>query len=180
MRIFDISLLAAFCTLRALAAPSSDGASTRASGLLVKTSSGPIHGFINRTAPDVRQFLGVPFAEPPIGDLRFAKPEKKKPEALVKAFKLPDSCMQQFNINSSTIYTTYEKGFLISGGNSEDCLYLSIWAPKLENIRLQQRPLPVLLYIPGGGFTSGGQASLYKIPDQWVQRTQSHIVVIMK
>lgn len=180
MRIIAISLVAAFCTLRAFAAHSSDRPSTHASGLLVETSSGSIHGFVNRTAPDVRQFLGVPFAEPPIGDLRFAKPEKKKPEALVKAFKLPDSCMQQFNTNSSTIYTTYEKGFLISGGNSEDCLYLSIWAPKFENVQLQQRPLPVLLYIPGGGFTSGGQASLYKIPDQWVQRTQSHIVVIMK
>ncbi|KAJ5368843.1 uncharacterized protein N7496_008603 [Penicillium cataractarum] len=165
--------------LEALAAPSSYGASTHGSGLIVETSSGSIHGFINRTAPDVRQFLGVPFAEPPVDNLRFAKPEKKKPNGIVKAFNLPNSCMQQFNTNSSTIYTTYEKGFLISGGNSEDCLYLSIWAPKLENIQLQQRPLPVLLYIPGGGFTSGGQASLYKIPDKWVQRTQSHIVVIM-
>jgi carboxylesterase type B len=180
MRTCAISLLAAFCTLEAVAAPSSHGGSTQSPGLLVETSSGPIHGFVNRTAPDVRQFLSVPFAEPPINDLRFAKPEKKKPSGAIKAFKLPNSCMQQFNTNSSTIYTTYEKGFLISGGNSEDCLYLSIWAPKLENIRLQQRPLPVLLYIPGGGFTSGGQASLYKIPDQWVQRTQSHIVVIMK
>jgi carboxylesterase type B len=166
--------------LQAFAAPSLYGAGTHSSGLIVETSSGSIHGLVNRSTPDVRQFLGVPFAEPPVDNLRFAKPEKKKPNGIVKAFNLPNSCMQQFNTNSSTIYTTYEKGFLISGGNSEDCLYLSIWAPKLENIRLQQRPLPVLLYIPGGGFTSGGQASLYKIPDQWVQRTQSHIVVIMK
>lgn len=180
MGIFVRSLLAAFYMLEAFAAPSSYGVSTHGSGLIVETSSGSIHGFINRTAPDVRQFLGVPFAEPPVDNLRFAKPEKKKANGVVKAFNLPNSCMQQFNTNSSTIYTTYEKGFLISGGNSEDCLYLSIWAPKLENIQLQQRPLPVLLYIPGGGFTSGGQASLYKIPDQWVQRTQSHIVVIMK
>ncbi|KAL4888317.1 carboxylesterase [Aspergillus ambiguus] len=147
-------------------------------GLLVQTSSGPVQGFINQTAPDVRQFLGIPFAEPPVGGLRFEKPEKKKPNGTVNAFALPDSCMQQFDSNSSTIYTEYESGFLISGGDSEDCLYLSIWAPPLDNIRAQQRPLPVLLYLPGGGFTSGGEASLFKIPDQWVQRTQDHIVVI--
>jgi carboxylesterase type B len=88
--------------------------------------------------------------------------------------------MQQFSLNSSTIYTTYETEFLVNGGNSEDCLYLSIWAPRIKNIEAEQRPLPVLLYIPGGGFTSGGQDSLYKIPDQWVQRTQSHIVIVMK
>lgn len=149
-------------------------------GLLVNTSSGPIQGFFNQTAPDVRQFLGIPFAEPPVGDLRFEKPVKKSPNGTVNAFTLPNSCMQQFNSNSSTIYTEYETGFLISGGNSEDCLYLSIWAPRVENIREQQRPLPVLLYIPGGGFTSGGEASLYKVPDKWIQRTQDHIVVIMK
>ncbi|RAO67053.1 uncharacterized protein BHQ10_003065 [Talaromyces amestolkiae] len=148
-------------------------------GLLVNTSSGPIQGFFNQTAPDVRQFLGIPFAEPPVGDLRFEKPVKKSPNGTVNAFTLPNSCMQQFNSNSSTIYTEYETGFLISGGNSEDCLYLSIWAPRVENIRDQQRPLPVLLYIPGGGFTSGGEASLYKVPDKWIQRTQDHIVVIM-
>lgn len=178
MRIVALTVLAGLCISEAFAAPSSHGGNTRSPGLLVETSSGPIHGFVNRTLPDVRQFLGIPFAEPPINNLRFAKPETKKPGGAVKAFRLPNSCMQQLSTNSSTIYTTYEKGFLISGGNSEDCLYLSIWAPRLENIRLQQRPLPVLLYIPGGGFTSGGQASLYKIPDQWVQRTQSHLVVV--
>jgi carboxylesterase type B len=87
--------------------------------------------------------------------------------------------MQQFS-NSSTIYTAYETQFLINGGNSEDCLYVSIWTPRAEVVAQQQRPLPVFLYVPGGGFTSGGQNSLYKIPDKWVQRTQAHIVVILK
>jgi carboxylesterase type B len=154
--------------------------STTAAGLLVKTSSGLVQGFTNSTAPDVRQFLGVPFANPPLGDLRFAAPQAKTAEtSTINALQLPNSCMQQFS-NSSTIYTTYETGFLISGGDSEDCLYLSIWAPALQSIEAQQRPLPVFLYVPGGGFTSGGQASLFKVPDQWIQRTQAHIVVIMK
>ncbi|KAJ5668896.1 hypothetical protein N7462_009966 [Penicillium macrosclerotiorum] len=179
MKALIAFLVVEIFALVGFAAPTSSPGSTLAAGLLVETSSGHIQGFVNLTAPDVRQFLGVPFAEPPVGDLRFAKPQAKQPNGTIDAYKLPNSCMQQFNTNSSTIYTTYETGFLISGGNSEDCLYLSIWAPRFENVQSQQRPLPVLLYIPGGGFTSGGQASLYKIPDQWVQRTQSHIVVIM-
>lgn len=163
--------VSAFFASTALAAPASND-------VFVQTTSGPVYGFYNETAPDVRQFLGIPFAEPPVGDLRFAPPEDKKPNGTIQAKKLPPSCMQQFS-NASTIYTTYAQNFLINGGNSEDCLYVSVWAPKTEVIAEQQRPLPVFLYIPGGGYTSGGQDSLYKIPDKWVQRTQAHIVVIM-
>lgn len=149
-------------------------------GLVIKTSSGTIQGFVNKTAPDVRQFLGIPYARPPIGDLRFAPPEPATTSSKVlHATSLPNSCMQQYS-NSSTIYTTYEYEFLISGGQSEDCLYVSVWAPSQETIEVAEAPVPVFLYIPGGGFTSGGQNSMYKIPDKWVQRTQSHIVVIMK
>ncbi|KAJ5638169.1 chlorogenic acid esterase precursor [Penicillium lividum] len=171
-KLFLVTILSA---LEVFGAPTSSSNT----GLLVQTTSGSIEGFFNASAPDVRQFLGVPFAEPPVGDLRFARPQGFKSKGNLKAHKLPNSCMQQFSSNSSTIYTTYETEFLVNGGNSEDCLYLSIWAPRVENIQSQQRPLPVLLYIPGGGFTSGGQNSLYKIPDQWVQRTQSHIVIVM-
>lgn len=175
-----ICLAAILFAVGVFAAPSSNSKTAKETGLLVQTSSGSIEGFFNSSAPDVRQFLGVPFAEPPVGDLRFARPQKVKTKGKVKAHKLPSSCMQKFSLNSSTIYTTYETEFLVNGGNSEDCLYLSIWAPRIESIVAEQLPLPVLLYIPGGGFTSGGQDSLYKIPDQWVQRTQSHIVIVMK
>ncbi|KAI4718785.1 chlorogenic acid esterase precursor [Aureobasidium sp. EXF-10727] len=148
-------------------------------GLTVNTTSGELQGFINQTSPDVRQFLGIPYAQPPVGPLRFAPPQNAVfNQQIINATALPNSCMQQFS-NGSTIYTAYEKEFLISGGQSEDCLYLSIWAPSVAGIDAKGFPLPVFLYIPGGGFTSGGQNSMYKIPDNWVQRTQSHIVVIM-
>ncbi|KAG9959933.1 chlorogenic acid esterase precursor, partial [Aureobasidium melanogenum] len=148
-------------------------------GLIVNTTSGQLQGFVNQTSPDVRQFLGIPYAQPPIGLLRFAPPQDAvRSQQTINATALPNSCMQQFS-NGSTIYTTYETEFLISGGQSEDCLYLSIWTPSVARIDAKGSPLPVFLYIPGGGFTSGGQNSMYKIPDKWVQRTQSHIVVIM-
>jgi carboxylesterase type B len=149
-------------------------------GLTVNTTSGQLQGFVNQTAPDVRQFLGIPYAKPPIGQLRFAPPQDAvSSQTTINATSLPNSCMQQFS-NGSTIYTAYETEFLISGGQSEDCLYLSIWTPSIGSIDAKGSPLPVFLYIPGGGFTSGGQNSMYKIPDKWVQRTKSHIVVIMK
>lgn len=44
----------------------------------------------------------------------------------------------------------------------------------------QKRGWPVLLYIPGGGFTSGGANSDYKLPHNWVERTREHIVIVMK
>lgn len=149
-------------------------------GLTVNTTSGQLQGFVNQTSPDVRQFLGIPYAQPPVGLLRFAPPQDAIPsQQTIDATALPNSCMQQFS-NGSTIYTAYETEFLISGGQSEDCLYLSIWTPSVAGIDAKGSPLPVFLYIPGGGFTSGGQNSMYKIPDKWVQKTQSHIVVVMK
>jgi carboxylesterase type B len=147
-------------------------------GLVVQTTSGEVHGLINQTAPLVRQFLGVPYAEPPLGDLRFAPPQTKAKGGPISATAFAPSCMQQFS-NSSTIYTAEVPQFLINGGQSEDCLYLHIWAPAVKKGH-HQEPLPVFLYIPGGGFTSGGANSLYKIPDKWIQRTQDHIVIVMK
>lgn len=153
--------------------PSSDG-------LTVNTTSGQIEGFINATTPLVRQFLGIPYAESPVGALRFAPPQAKARGGPISATAFGPSCMQQFS-NASTIYTAEVPQYLINGGQSEDCLYVNVWAPVLRSSHgSHQGPLPVFLYIPGGGFTSGGANSLYKIPDKWVQRTQSHIVVIMK
>jgi len=152
-------------------------------GLVIKTTSGELHGFINSTTPSVRQFLGIRYAEPPVGALRFAPPKTKtKATGAIDATKFGASCMQQFS-NGKTIYTEQVPQFLINGGNSEDCLFLNVWAPVVKQKRdgyETKKGLPVLLYIPGGGFTGGGANSDYKLPHNWIQRTQSHIVVIMK
>lgn len=156
--------------------PSSDFSNR---GLHIETSSGQVHGFINETAPSVRQFLGVPFAEPPLGELRFEPPlpikRRSKP---IDATTWAASCIQQLS-TSASVFTEVVQQFLINGGQSEDCLYLNIWAPLPENIPKGEK-LPVFFYVPGGGFTGGGADSMYKVPDKWIQRTQTHIVVVLK
>ncbi|KAF9869635.1 carboxylesterase [Colletotrichum karsti] len=142
--------------------------------LTVDTTAGSVTGFINETAPDVRQWLGVPYAEPPVGALRFLPPQPKTAFGNLTTTAYQPSCMQQLS-NSSTPYTDVVPEFLINGGQSEDCLYVNVYAP----LHPVEEKLPVFIYIPGGGFTGGGADSLYKIPDQWIQRTQGHIFVIM-
>ncbi|KXJ87906.1 Alpha/Beta hydrolase protein [Microdochium bolleyi] len=142
--------------------------------LTVETKAGSVTGFINATAPAVRQWLGIPYAEPPVGSLRFLPPKLKGHFGHLTTSAYQPSCMQQLS-NTPTAYTTFMPEFLINGGQSEDCLYVNVYAP----LRPVDKKLPVFVYIPGGGFTGGGSDSLYKIPDQWIQRSQTHLVVIM-
>lgn len=147
-------------------------------GLTVQTNTGAVQGFYNQSAPNVRTFLGIPYAQPPVADLRFAPPlPAKSRSSTLNATAFAPSCMQKSS-TSKTIYTQVVPEFLIEGSQSEDCLYLNVWAPEVS--ASEKGLLPVFLYIPGGGFTGGGANSVYKFPDQWIQRTQSHIVVVMK
>jgi para-nitrobenzyl esterase len=117
--------------------------------LIVNTSSlGKIQGEINPLVNNVRQFIGIPFAQPPIGSLRFKPPMPLLP----------------FNGSSSTIYNAtaaaHQGGFpllncfQISGSTThglEDCLYLDIYLPLNIN---DGTLLPVVIYIYGGGLQS--------------------------
>ena len=169
MKLPASCLLALLAGSSALSVPSHQDAP-----LTIDTTSGKLTGFINSTAPSVRQFLGIPYAEPPLKSLRFQPPRRKHSKASLSATKYAPSCKQALS-NASTVYTEHMPQFLINGGDSEDCLYLNVYAP----LKPTTKRLPVFIYIPGGGFTGGGADSLYKIPDKWIQRTQSHIVVIM-
>ncbi|KAG8628759.1 hypothetical protein KVT40_002624 [Elsinoe batatas] len=142
--------------------------------LTVKTTSGTVRGTINETAPDVRQFLGIPYAEPPVGPLRWQPPaDLVNTNRDVDATTLPKACMQ---IRSTTpgLYTT-QTGFqyLISTPVSEDCLTLSIWTPPSR----KSRNLPVLVFIHGGALIEGGTSAPFQNPTNFVQRSQSHIVI---
>ncbi|KAH7075741.1 Alpha/Beta hydrolase protein [Paraphoma chrysanthemicola] len=142
-------------------------------GLLVKTDLFAVRGVIWPNSSDVRFFGGVPYAEPPIGEARFRPPITKRPtDQTINASWFGPSCIQYSN-GQATVYSQYLKGFLLTPGQtqSEDCLTLNIWAPKAS-----AKKLPVMIWIHGGGFTSGGAASPYKYGDR-LAKDQNVIVV---
>lgn len=148
-----------------------------ASTLRVDTDSGVLSGFVNSSAPNVRQFLGVPFAHPPEGSRRWLPPMRLQSNASVNATRFGLAC-PQIGINDQTTVNVFSP----TGGNEteyfplanfgEDCLTLDVWAP-----RSKQKDLPVFVWYFGGGFVQGGTNSLYFNPQSWIERTQEHIVV---
>jgi para-nitrobenzyl esterase len=109
---------------------------------IVKTSNGSLEG-TGPQASGVREFLGVPFAAPPVGNLRFAAPQPPANWTGVRQAK-------QFGPRCMQLAVFGDMGFR-SNGMSEDCLYLNVWTPaKSANAKL-----PVLVYYFGGGFVAG-------------------------
>ncbi|ORY59280.1 para-nitrobenzyl esterase [Pseudomassariella vexata] len=147
---------------------------TTALVLKVNTTSGPVYGMINGTTPNVRQFLGVPFAEPPVDALRWLPAVPKKSVDYIDAMAFGPSC-PQYESAIPSVYNVDSRNFLITGPTSEDCLSLNIWAPKIGYE--EHKKLPVIIWIYGGGSLTGGGRIGYQIPAHWIERSQKHIVV---
>lgn len=144
---------------------------------IVTTTSGKLQPLVEAKYPDVDQFLGVPFAQPPLGDLRFAPPQKYKPTGnrIFQAKTLPPGCPQLVGSTSQpqNIFDVYEPGNSFFGPTSEDCLKLNLYRPKKPSTE----PLPVLIFVYGGGFKTGAANKTFAIPTPWVQDKQNLIVV---
>jgi len=108
----------------------------------VKIANGALEGR-GPQASGVREFKGIPFAEPPVGELRWAPPQAVKNWTGVRqATQFGPRCMQQALFG--------DMGFR-SNGMSEDCLYLNVWTPTKSG----GEKLPVMVYFFGGGFLAG-------------------------
>ncbi|MGH7923396.1 MAG: carboxylesterase/lipase family protein [Candidatus Binatus sp.] len=99
------------------------------------TDSGPLKGFING---DVTEFLGIPYAAPPVGGLRWTPPQSYgKWHGVLDASSFGSVCTQ-------------------GGRGSEDCLFLNIYVPNFKkNANKHHGALPVMFWIHGGGLTGG-------------------------
>ncbi|KAH7385522.1 Alpha/Beta hydrolase protein [Phaeosphaeria sp. MPI-PUGE-AT-0046c] len=150
----------------------------------IETTSGSIRGFVNETTPNVAQFLGIPYAEPPVGSRRWLPPARKSKEnGVLNATQFGPACSQwESDINvEPTVYTVDAPNFSISrlDYQSEDCLSLNVWTPWHSENTTQSAnvSLPVLLWVYGGGFTSGSGNVPYQIPSPWIEKSGKHIVV---
>ena len=116
----------------------------------VKVEGGKIAGVPGRDA-SITVFKGIPYAAPPVGDLRWRAPRPVAPwQGVKKADHFGNSCIQ--NIVSERKPWTYE--FMTHTDISEDCLYLNLWTPA----KSARDRLPVYIYIHGGGNTEGSGA----------------------
>ena len=116
----------------------------------ISTPVGPIVGNSQTVSgTNVSSFFGIPFAAPPVGTLRFRSPQPAS--AFIIPFKaLPNNkfaCPQAPDpVGLPPLY----------GTQTEDCLVLNVWTPAPLPVATDAKLLPVLVWIYGGSFTSGG------------------------
>lgn len=131
---------------------------------VVNMSDGPVRGVEDA---GVLRFLGIPYASPPVGELRWRPPTAVTPWATVRdATRFGSSCVQSADFE---------------GPGSEDCLFLNIWTPEVGSAA----PKPVLFYIHGGGWVRGagnmsGMAGIENTLDgQHLAQTEGVVVITL-
>ena len=105
-------------------------------GSTVDTSDGPVQGTV---ASGVETFLGIPYAAPPVGDLRWMPPQPPEQHDLLEATEYGNICPQVTTLGAFSGPTSV----------TEDCLYLNVFTTGLDGSK------PVIVWIHGGGYVTG-------------------------
>ncbi|KAH8420855.1 hypothetical protein KR222_006890, partial [Zaprionus bogoriensis] len=124
---------------------------------VVNTQYGRVRGLQRKTLYDEElyyAFEGIPFAKPPLGELRFRAPIPPEPWQDIRDCTYPRSKPIQRHMVMH----------IVEG--SEDCLYLNVYAKQLKS----EKPLPVMVWIYGGGFQIGEASRDIYSPDYFMKK----------
>lgn len=131
------SLLAACAALLVAAPAMADGAAD----VRAATTTGPL---IGRVEEGLHVFRGVPYAQPPVGPLRWRAPQPMAWTEDRQADAFGPACYQEIRTDGRP-----NRGGIQGGETSEDCLYLNLWAPT------DARGAPIMVWLYGGGGIAG-------------------------
>lgn len=134
----------------------------------VNTQFGPVVGQSSGLFGDVNKFLGIPYAQPPVGDLRWKNTQPwtgQWPTGSLDATSFRAGCPNP----SGQAWWDY------FGGTDEDCLHLNIYAPSNAT---PQSQLPVMFWIHGGSYIYGSGSFVTYFGDSLVDSSDSNVIVV--
>ena len=133
---------------------------------VINIDGGAVQG-VSSAVSGVTVFKGIPYAAPPVGDLRWREPQPVIPWEGVKVADTFGPIPWQEDLSKMDLYG---KEFYADGmpEMSEDCLYLNIWAP--SKAVSKGGKLPVALWIHGGAFKHGFSNEITFDGDAWAER----------
>jgi para-nitrobenzyl esterase len=145
MRRLTLAALGALSAIASADAQTPGAGRTSTAAPVARTANGLLAGVT--LSSGVRTFKGIPFAAPPVRELRWRPPQPARSWPGVRqADRFANQCMQA---------RIYGDMMFRNAGISEDCLYLNVWTPATSAAARPGAGLPVLFYIYGGGFAAG-------------------------
>lgn len=116
-----------------------------------KTENGIVEG-LPAGNQSITVFKGIPFAKPPVGDLRWKAPQPVENwDGVYQAYRFSDICPQPRFASEGGNTLAANEFYVVEYPLNEDCLYLNVWTPA----KSAEEKLPVAVYIHGGGFETG-------------------------